>query len=80
LGVGVCAPAALPLCPPAGRSYNPRRAFDAGRDSTEDKVANDEKPGRGEGGTPQEKIVTPAEVDRSLREVTESLTQLRDSL
>jgi hypothetical protein len=43
-------------------------------------VANDEKPGRGEGGTPQEKIVTPAEVDRSLREVTESLTQLRDSL
>ena len=38
------------------------------------------KPVRNEAAKPQEKVVTAADVDRSLREVAESLTLLRDSL
>jgi hypothetical protein len=43
-------------------------------------VEENNKPPRTEAAKPQEKVVTASDVDRSLREVAENLTLLRDSL
>jgi hypothetical protein len=54
--------------------------FGSASASREDPVEENGKPARAESPKASDKVVTPAEVDRSLRELTESLTQLRDSL